>query len=215
MLLFIRHPLFVLVAGALFTAGLTRRWQKRQKELETRSQLVSDIADCVMGFDVPLRRVRWVIHSGAIADLIRATDGELSADLESCRMEFDVKRCVLHTKLETYFPLHPWIEEDWTTMATCLLSLSNCVTQPLVEGFSEADRDRLGGLRLDRDAREKAARKAQTRAKEVGEKWAHIEELLLAEKVRLIAAVRKESMRVPSDHHKGTNNEVPSVERTS
>ena len=49
----LKHPLIVLLVGALISGLLipafTRRWQNYQKALEIKTQLVSDLSKSIMG----------------------------------------------------------------------------------------------------------------------------------------------------------------------
>jgi hypothetical protein len=115
-------------------------------------------------------------------------------------MRFDVSRCIIHTKLEAYFSARAWMAMDWTGVAEGFLSLSHCVDDPTTGAFSAADRARLARL-VSRESQRRAQSRASERRAEVGWEWAEIEELLLAEKVRLIDAVRSESMRRRTSLH--------------
>jgi hypothetical protein len=194
-LVLLRHPLFLLVVGGIFSTLLSRWWQTRQKELETRTELVSDIAESVMTFDRQLRKERRALYSCAVAEEGGKEDpnDEAHESIESHRITFDISRCIIHTKLEAYFPERPRIANDWTGLADGFLTLSHCLDDRTAVGFSEAERDRLAQL-ASREMLWRAQGKASERGAEVGPEWAEIEELLLAEKVRLIEAVRNEPM---------------------
>jgi len=56
------HPLIVLLVGAALTGILvpafTRRWQNRQKELEIKAALVSDLSEAIMSIVMAVQFVR-------------------------------------------------------------------------------------------------------------------------------------------------------------
>src|SRR5512133_985695 len=102
------HPLFIAFVGLAFSLGfgpwLARRWQDHQRDREIRTDLVSDMSRCIMSLVAILERQ----HPGSarketLAKQSRTEKGD-SDETANSIAAFDVDRCVIGTKLETYFP---------------------------------------------------------------------------------------------------------------
>jgi hypothetical protein len=72
----LRHPLTVLLVGALISGLLipafTRRWQNHQKALEIKTELVSELSKSIMGIIMAIQFVRVGAKSQKQADFDQA-----------------------------------------------------------------------------------------------------------------------------------------------
>lgn len=98
------NPLLVLIVGAIFTGifipWITRRWQYKQKELELKTKLVSDITKSVMKtamtiylFNAPKNQLQLSMDSN-----------KQQEELNETYKEWKVDSCIIGTKLHAYFP---------------------------------------------------------------------------------------------------------------
>lgn len=122
---FLKHPLFLLIAGAVVTGYLvptiTRYWQDRQKELEQRTGLVGDISENVMKIVMAVQFAHvWKANLSASEDIGSADQRrELMEQLNAAYMEWQVRSAVLGTKLEAYFKggNDDQLPEDWSAFS--------------------------------------------------------------------------------------------------
>ena len=208
---FLKHPLFLLLVGLVFSAYLVPRgakhWQTRQWELQIQTGLVAEMSECVMAFVAELEHchpLAKVERTRPIAD----TPGSLSglADVDSRRTlpqkpsevltqsyrNFDVCRCAIGTKLEVYYPDvcgETTIHRDWQNFADTLIELYNlhrldgaCFTE-----FADRLRTTLG--KLGEPEKRRAEARAEERKLVVDVRWGIPEQCLLAEKHRIITEV--------------------------
>jgi hypothetical protein len=105
--------LVVVVIGAAITGwalpGLARRRDVRQKALEVRTQLVSDMSRIVIAF---VTAVRFAIEDGKTED----------GDYQKRYREWEDERAVLGTKLEAYFP-NTNIPNNWRDFVAAMSEL--------------------------------------------------------------------------------------------
>ena len=185
------HPLFFTFVGLIFSLGfgpwLARRWQDHQRDREIRADLVTDMSRCIMSLVAILERQ----HPGsarkeAMANQSRTEKWDLDETANSVAA-FDVDRCVIGTKLETYFPSTGDTEglaERWTTFADELIRFS--ASPPT----SEDQRKNLAE-KLNQDPTV-ACNAANRRGTWVDDSWGKSEQLFMNEKLALLKAVREE-----------------------
>ena len=116
------HPLVVLLAGAILTGILvptiTRQWQDRQKELEIKTQLVSELSESIMQIVMAVQFVRARAEVAALQPSSRATiDRERinrqQREFDEAYRTWEIRSAILSTKLEAYFG-RTTIPSDWT-----------------------------------------------------------------------------------------------------
>lgn len=112
------HPLSLLIVGAavssLVVPALTRGWQDHQKELEVKTNLVSEIAEAATRFFVAVQ----------FAELRAAS--QRHEDFDAAYRDWEVKSAVIASKLRAYFPGRV-VEVDWeayTAFAARLYTLA-------------------------------------------------------------------------------------------
>ena len=102
---FLKHPLFLLLVTFALTGiivpAIARSWQIRQKELEIKIDLVSDVSESVMTLLMAIQFVHVMPR--------RYPDGadrlsEFQQNLDKRFSEWEVRRSVIGTKLEAYLP---------------------------------------------------------------------------------------------------------------
>lgn len=185
------HPLFIAFVGLAFSLGfgpwLARRWQDHQRDREIRTDLVSDMSRCIMSLVAILERQ----HPGSarketLAKQSRTEKGD-SDETANSIAAFDVDRCVIGTKLETYFPSTGDTEglaKRWTTFADELIRFS------AIPPTSEDERKDLA-KKLNQDPSD-ACHAANRRRNWVDESWGESEQLFMKAKLALLEAVREE-----------------------
>jgi hypothetical protein len=104
----LKHPLIVLLVGALISGLLipafTRRWQNYQKALEIKTQLVSDLSKSIMGIVMATQ----FAHIGA--------KSQKQADFDQAYRDWEIESAVIGTKLQAYFP-DTTIPTEWTAFS--------------------------------------------------------------------------------------------------
>lgn len=100
----LRHPLFLLLVGAIFSGlfipWITRRWQHTQKELELKTDLVGDISDAVMKTVMTARLTRTTQAMGEHG----VDPGNQEQELNRTYKEWVVSSCIIGSKIHAYFP---------------------------------------------------------------------------------------------------------------
>jgi hypothetical protein len=129
------HPLVVLLVGAAVTGflipTLTRRSQDRQKELELKTELVSELSESIMEMVMAVQFSHMTLTRGEDVDL-----ESLEKELNQAYREWEVRSAVIGTKLQSYFPA--------TTIPTEWREFSNTVGQfYALEGASYERRQEL------------------------------------------------------------------------
>jgi len=207
-----KHPLFVALVGLTFSVGfapwLTRRWQDHQRDREIRANLVADMSRCIMSLVAVLER-----HHPGNARKEAMANPSLTGTRGSRRNRksvatfdetaksvatFDVDRCVIGTKLETYFLSagdKGSLASRWTTFADELILFS--ATSPTSDDGARAECGRRELAKRLNQKTPDADNAAKIRSSWVDESWGKTEQLFLNEKRALLEAVRKEPM-VPS-----------------
>jgi hypothetical protein len=140
------HPMVLLLAGGVLTGMLvpliTRRWQNRQKALELKTGLVTDLSDSVTRLLLAVQLVR------SRRDLAKARGTREPAEvLEARQATFDeayvaweTASATLRAKLLAYFPTSG-IERDWNRLAEAVTVFY------ALEG-QDADQQRVGMERI-------------------------------------------------------------------
>jgi hypothetical protein len=192
----LRHPLFLLLVGVVFSAGfvpwVTRHWQNEQRALDIRTGLVAEMSACVMQFVAHLEHFHSRHQPGpppAVSDNSKCPG--LDDTLIPCYREFHVVSCIIGTKLEVYYPMKAGgerISAAWRYLADSLLELSTFKchdTQSCVKLETELN----GKLYNLKDNEKNDAIDTARHQPRVDESWGRPEQLLLAEKARLIRTV--------------------------
>lgn len=104
----LRHPLTVLLVGALISGLLipafTRRRQNHEKALEIKTELVSDLSKSIMGMVMATQ----FAHVGARS--------QRQADFDQAYRDWEIESAVIGTKLQAYFP-DTTIPAEWTVFS--------------------------------------------------------------------------------------------------
>ena len=206
----LKHPLVLLLVGLAFSAGFVpweaKRWQNRQRELETKTSLVAEMSECVMKF---VAELEYCLPLAQAVEARPTTDASSSLSLFSRHRfhghdaagvnevlkriyrEFDVCRCVIGTKLEVYYPgvsSKESIHQDWQILAESLIELYKLDSS---DGACAEFTDRLRTtlVKLAEPEKFRAAARAEERKHVVDARWGKPEQLLLAEKHRIITEV--------------------------
>jgi hypothetical protein len=110
----LRHPLTVLLVGALMSGLLipafTRRWQNHQKALEIKTQLVSELSKSIMGIIMAVQFARVGAKS------------QKQADFDQAYRDWEIESAVIGTKLQAYFP-ETTIPDEWTGFSALVTDL--------------------------------------------------------------------------------------------
>lgn len=88
----------VAIALAVLAPWITRRWQDRQRDSQTKTELVAEISGLVMTtvMTVHLFKTNLKPHSN--------TDHSQEQELEAIYKKWRVDTCVIGSKLHAYFP---------------------------------------------------------------------------------------------------------------
>jgi hypothetical protein len=124
---------------------------------------------------------------------------ERDAELAKAILTFDIDRCVIGTKLETYFLSHS-LAARWTTFADELTlfsagSTSQDLERRLYRGSSED---------CIRERKQAAAKAAADRREWVDADWGVTEQLFLAQKLELLTSVRVDPMTPQPRYSEGS-----------
>jgi hypothetical protein len=130
-----RHPFILLVAGALLSGLIvpliTRSWQNRQKVLEIKTALVSEISKAVMEFfmSVQFVHLRKEMSSGSEVTMLSQQQAEFDQQYKT----WEVQSAIIGTKLEAYLSQSE-IPSKWADFSTALTRFY------ALEGVPETDR---------------------------------------------------------------------------
>ena len=124
----LKHPLTVLLLGALISGLLipafTRRWQNHQKALEIKTELVSDLSKSIMGMVMATQ----FAHVGA--------KSQKQADFDQAYRDWEIASAVIGTKLQAYFP-DTTIPTEWTAFSALVTAFY------ALEGIGADERSRF------------------------------------------------------------------------
>lgn len=99
------HPMIILLVGAALTGLIipliTRRWQDRQKALELKTELVSELSQAIMEI---VLSVQFVQMQSQYMD---------QEKLDQAYLAWETRSAVIGTKLQAYFP-ETTIPAEWT-----------------------------------------------------------------------------------------------------
>jgi hypothetical protein len=189
----LKLPLFAALVGLVFTVGfapwLARRWQDLQREREVRSTLVADMSRCIMSLVAVLER----LHPGPRRDQSSPSRSvKNQAELDKAILTFEIDRCVIGTRLETYFTSHS-LADRWTTFADelTLFSAGWESQNPEERLYRGEDRDFIW------ERKKAAVEAAAKRSDWVEAGWGETEQLFLGQKLELLTRVRTEPMEKP------------------
>jgi hypothetical protein len=90
---------------ALLASFFARRWQESERELEIKTQLVSEISELVMTTTMTI----YLFHLNSARK--EQDDSSLEDELHRIYKEWRIENCVLGSKLHAYFP-NP-IHDQW------------------------------------------------------------------------------------------------------
>ena len=139
------HPLVILVIGAVLSGllipSITRQWQERQKELELKTNLVTEIIELVT--EILICRQYYlsaVFEYREYQRKQRHQDTELVAQytqsmatqgekLDNANIKWEVKSAVIETKLQVYFP-ETRIATRWSEFAKAISILVQLTEVP-------------------------------------------------------------------------------------
>jgi hypothetical protein len=135
----------VLLAGALVTGLLvptiTRRWQDRQKELEIKTELVSDLSEAITQIVMAVQFVHIWTSIGRVQPGTAAAD-KVQEEFDQAYRTWETRSAVLATKLEAYFA-GTNIPAEWTRY-------SDLVTRfYALEGLGDRREAAMDALRKD------------------------------------------------------------------
>ena len=123
----LKHPLIVLLVGALISGLLipafTRRWQSHQKALEIKTELVSDLSKSILG----------MVMATQFAHL--RAESQTQADFDKAYRDWEIESAVIGTKLQAYFP-DTTIPTEWTEFSALVTEFY------ALEGIGEDKRSR-------------------------------------------------------------------------
>ena len=104
------HPLFLLLIGALLTGiilpSITRKWQNYQKELDLKTELVSEMSKSLMTVLMTFEFSLFHTSNGSSAG------DKASKELIEKLKEWQISSCVIGSKLHAYFPNDP-LHKNW------------------------------------------------------------------------------------------------------
>ncbi len=108
MLSVLSHPFFLLLAGGVLTGiiipKISRKWQNYQKELDLKTELVTEMSESVMTIVMTFEFF-----------LLQDEEGLNTINKEELRnklKEWRIRSCVIGSKLHAYFPSHS-LHKDW------------------------------------------------------------------------------------------------------
>lgn len=117
----LRHPFILLVTGAMLSGLIipliTRSWQNRQKSLEIKTGLVSEISETVMEFFMSIQFVH--IRKEIRGNPPIAVTPQEQAEFDQAYKAWEVRSAVIGTKLQAYFP-ESNISKKWTAFSDVL-----------------------------------------------------------------------------------------------
>jgi hypothetical protein len=160
---FLTHPLVVLLVGAVITGllipWLTHGWQNRQKELEIKTGLVSDISESTMTILKRIEAVQ-VLRTGLPQDAsndnaapederkrgIKRQFQEAFDTMNQASQDFAIQSAVIRTKLQAYLPEVSSNWSDFSDVVLRLYALEGIRGEQGHKHYKEELRQKLSGL---------------------------------------------------------------------
>jgi hypothetical protein len=126
-------PLIVLVAGATVTGlllpTLTRRRDDHRKALEVKTELVADMSEAAMEFMVA---IQFAVQGSA----------KQTRDLHKALRSWEIRRSVIKTKLDVYFP-DTTLGHEWAVLGLNMIEFYGLIEIDDVERLRAATEDLL------------------------------------------------------------------------
>ena len=174
---FLKHPFILLLTGfaltGLIVPTITRWWQIRQKELEIKIELVSEISESVMKFVMAIQfsHIAARSYGNHTEELSR-----IQHDLNNSYHEWEVRSAVIGTKLQAYLPDTSSIPEEWTDFGRVMQDFYAQEGMPKgeIQTFAVSISDRLSKL---------------LGGETVGHKWDELKDAILKKKSNIIASI--------------------------
>jgi hypothetical protein len=108
----LRHPLFLLLAGAVVSSliipTLTRRWQDHEKELELKTGLVSQINESVTSMMMSIEFAEFPLGNTSSQQ-----------EYDKAYTDWEVKRAVVGSTVQAYFP-NSQLPAEWMALSTVI-----------------------------------------------------------------------------------------------
>jgi hypothetical protein len=112
---FLGHPMVLLLTGAVLTGFLlpmiARVSQDRQKELEIKVGLVSELSETIMKIIMAVQFAQHVIKQPIPFDISKEQE-----NLNNAYRDWEIESAIIGTKLKAYF-LKSKIPDDWETFS--------------------------------------------------------------------------------------------------
>lgn len=177
------HPLIVLLVGAVVTGllvpAVTRRWQDRQKELELKTGLVSELSESIMEIVMAVQ-----FHHMTAGRCGQGDDANnLMQELNQAYRTWEVRSAVIATKLRSYFPATT-VPDEWTQFSETITLFY------ALEGTEGGDKQELM-LRIKDKLLGLLGPGSVT-----GEGWGHLRSAILKEKDKLIQNILRSPVAV-------------------
>lgn len=141
----LKHPVFLLFMTALVSSYLipkiTKRWQDHQKELELKTNFVSEISESVASIVTAVQ----FAELGAVS--------QTQSNYDEAYRSWEIKRAVIGSKIRGYFP-NTRIGSDWDTFSeivTEVYSLSGTTNDSYRKERTERIRDYFPKSKVDWD----------------------------------------------------------------
>jgi hypothetical protein len=181
------QPLVLLFAGAILTGlllpGLARQWQDRQKEIELKTGLVSELSESIVEIVMAVQ----FAHIRSTRKGSRAGNGDVRAaqqELDRAYLTWEVRSAVIGTKLQAYFS-ETTIPESWTAFSEIVTDFY------ALEGVNNEDAKQ----ELARDIRTRLSRMRGVGG-EVGEEWVNLKNGVLEVKADLIDQILRSPIHI-------------------
>ena len=176
------HPLTLLIVGAVLTGflapAITRRWQDRQKELEVKTGLVTELSEVTMSILLAIQFVR-VRRDQPTALASTEVLTKRQQEFDDAYRAWEVQSAIVGTKLQAYFT-GTRIPEIWTALSEAITSFYT------LEGQDEStQQDSISALRAQVLALPGSRRK-------LAANWMGLRDGILAVKSELIRVVLHE-----------------------
>ena len=113
----LKHPFVLLIAGVVFTGLIiplvTRNWQRRQKAMDIKTALVSDISQAAMEF---FMSIQFVHMRKEIRTAEASTSLQEQIDFDRAYKCWEIKSAIIGTKLQAYLSKSD-IPGTWTAFS--------------------------------------------------------------------------------------------------